>query len=202
MITDNSKGKIMLNKSQMNKAQKKELIDFSLSFNPEFFITLVFRSDIKRKTAYESMVGFINKMNNFFFTRKSKEELRLLPVLEMGRARYEYDGCDLDNVEANWHLHLIIENPINRNSRISEIDIEELKKLIGNLWGSTPYGDVAFSTRYYNDDWFKPIHDIERLTYYLNKEIHAGNETAVCYELANNTGVKQDKSSRKQTKNL
>ncbi|WP_146612990.1 hypothetical protein [Halomonas sp. SL1] len=174
----------------LNEEHKKDIIDFCRSFNPEFFMTLVFRPNIKRKDAEKSMVDFINKLNRALFIRREKKRLRLLPVLEMGRARYEHVGCVLDKVEANWHIHVIMESPINRDSRVSDISLEELKKLIGNLWGNTPNGDETFTTRHYSNDWFKPIYDIERLTHYLHKEISQGNEGAVCYEYANNKGIK------------
>ncbi|WP_458527267.1 hypothetical protein [Onishia taeanensis] len=174
----------------MHKKDKEALVEFTRSFNPEFFITLVFRPDVTRRTAEKSMIGLIDKMNRRFFTRKSKSNLRLLPVLEMGRARYEYTGCDLSNVEANWHLHLVIENPTKRDSHVSEMDVSELKGAIGELWGNTLHGDEVFTTRHYDDDWFKSVYDIEGLTYYLNKEVFTGNELAVCFDHANNTGVK------------
>ncbi|MCE8039276.1 hypothetical protein [Halomonas sp. MCCC 1A11062] len=171
------------------KQHKEDVSQFTASFNPSFFITLIFRADLSRQKAEESLAGFIRKMNRCFFPRKSRYKLRVLPVLEMGLARYLYQSCDIEKVEANWHIHLIMENPIERESNVSHLDVIALKKLVGNLWGATPYGDRAFTTRYDRADWFQPIYDMDNLTGYIFKEVPR-NEMAVMYEYANNSGVK------------
>lgn len=167
----------------------QEVIEFAKAFNPEFFVTLVFRPNLKRHQAEKSLNSFLKKLNNHFFSRSSGMELKALPVLEMGVARYTYSTCDLQYVEANWHIHLIMEDPRIRAPKIAGIDLDELKRKIGNIWGNKKNGDWAFTTRYDQGEWFKVIYDINQLTGYLYKETKQ-NETAVMYELANHTGVK------------
>lgn len=168
---------------------EKSIINYYKKINPKLFLTLIFRSDLPRSKAKKSLRSFINKMNNRFFVRSSGDRLRLLPVLEMGCAIYENQGSIGDNTKANWHIHIIMEDPTERDCKVSGMSLDELKKIIGNLWDSVGYGDIAYTARYNKDDWFKNIYDLGGVLNYLHKEVVI-NEQVVMHEYANNTGVK------------
>lgn len=177
-------------KEQMKLSQhEKSIIDYYKTFNPKFFLTLVFRADIPRHKAEESLGLFIKKMNNRFFVRSSGDRLRVLPVLEMGCAIYENQGAIDDNTKANWHLHLIMEDPTERDCKVTGVSLDELKKMIGNLWDSVNYGDIAFTARYNKDHWFKEIYDLGGISTYFHKEVGI-NEQVIMSDYANNRGEK------------
>lgn len=175
-----------------------QIVNYFESFKPVFFITLVFREELTRKKAEIALCSFLRKMNNRFFIRSSGDALRVLPVIEIGSTKhrknkrindiiYKDELHINDRTEGNWHIHLIMEDPSKRNCKVKGIDIDELKDIIGDLWDSVDYGDLKFTARSDNLEWFKEIYSLKGLVTYVHKEVDV-NEDAIMFEYANNSG--------------
>lgn len=176
-------------KQKIIDGSNQEIVEFVHGFKPRYFLTLIFRADITRNRVEKLLSSFLCKMNNSFFVRSSGDALRVLPVIEMGSARYVFSGDVEHCKQANWHIHLTIEDPTERDCKMKGKTSAELKAIIGDLWDSVRYADFDYTARSDNSEWFKEVYNIEGISSYLFKEI-GDNTLAFACELANNSGKK------------
>lgn len=159
-------------KFDIHPKHKEQIDKFINDINPSYLVTLNFSVlySIRRKNAIKEIDRFLKKLNNFLFGRRSKKQLRVYTVLEMGMDGYWQAAISEDQVETNWHFHLLIENPYERSTKAKQYTLKELKKIISDIWGASNITDSSYTSRHDSDAWFKPIHDQLGSFIYTNKE--------------------------------
>lgn len=186
--------------SQLHPIHAKQLNQFISLFEPDYFITLNFsvKYQVTRDAALKELKKFIKKMNNFLFGRRSMQVLKMLPVLEMGGDGNNHIDVSENLIKTNWHIHLIIEDPYKRSTKVQQYTYLQMKKIIADIWGASYMADPSYTSRHDGLAWFKPIEVQKGVIEYVYKETRhlckgsrrGMNELAALYDLANQSGEK------------
>jgi hypothetical protein len=130
------------------------LIDMCKKFSPDYFVTLTFYNQfISENQAHSSMKSYCAMAGRELFGKRSFKRLERLVFKE----RNSSDGI---------HYHLLLRKP-------TRVDEDTFKNVLSTKWKKIKgYGYSTMD----NNEWFKPVEDINGLSEYLLKQFSQNNE--------------------------
>jgi hypothetical protein len=137
------------------------IVQWCKDFEPDYFVTLTFAySSVTENFAHKSLDNYLRMVSRQVYRKRSKDKLQRLVFKEKNYS----DGI---------HYHLLVKQPETKSP-------EELKQIMKDKWIKTHgHGYAGFK----NDEWFKPVGNLEELAGYVTKTIKPNNDDFLVSDL-------------------